>query len=59
MSAKIQKFIDLQDRANRMIDTYGQCDDETCVELERIGDSLTSDEVDEVCRIYNSRRAAL
>ena len=56
MSEKIQKFIDLQDKANRMIDTYGQCDDETFTELERVGDLLTTAEIDEVCRIYNERR---
>ncbi len=55
MSSKIQKFIDLQEKANRMIHTYGQCDWETCFQLEEIGDSLTFDEIDEVSKIYKQK----
>ena len=46
----INKVIDLQDKCNRMIWNYGQCDNETADELERLTDSLTREEGDEVLR---------
>lgn len=39
-------------KCNRMIDTYGECDHETADELERLVDSLTWDESDELIKQY-------
>ena len=49
----INRVIDLQIRCNRMIDTYGECDQETADELERLVDSLTWDESDELIKQYD------
>lgn len=53
----INRVIDLQMKCNRMIDTYGECDYETADELERLVDSLTWDESDELIKQYGERLA--
>lgn len=45
----VRRFIHLQERANRMIDTYGQCTNEVARELEYLCDILSPQEMDEVC----------
>jgi len=45
----VRRFIHLQERANRMIDTYGQCTTEVAEELEYLCDILSPQEMDEVC----------
>ena len=45
----VRRFIVLQERANRMIDTYGQCTNEVARELEYLCDILSPQEMDEVC----------
>lgn len=48
--SKIDRFMELQERANRQIETYGQAEDNTMMDLMELADSLTPDEVDEVTR---------
>jgi len=45
----VRRFIVLQERANRMIDTYGQCTTEIAEELEYLCNILTPQEMDDVC----------
>jgi hypothetical protein len=45
----VRRFILLQERANRMIDTYGQCTNEVAEELEYLCNILTPQEMDVVC----------
>jgi len=45
----VRRFIHLQERANRMIDTYGQCTTQIAEELEYLCDILSPQEMDEVC----------
>lgn len=52
----IQKFIELQDKANNDIDTLGQTTQETADELEAIGDALTYEEIEEVTAHYIKTR---
>lgn len=47
---KISRAIELQDRANKEIDAYGQTTDSTINELMDITDSLTPEEQDEFIR---------
>ena len=47
---KISRAVELQDRANKEIDTYGQTSDSTVNELMEIVDSLTFEEGDEFIR---------
>ena len=47
ISPKVSRFITLQERANRMIELYGQCSEEVCDELMEVADSMTGDEIDE------------
>lgn len=47
---KISRAIELQDRANKEIDAYGQTSESTMNELMEIVDSLTPDEQDEFIR---------
>ena len=49
---KISRAIELQDRANKEIDAYGQTTDSTINELMDITDSLTPEEQDEFIRQY-------
>lgn len=53
----INRVIDLQMKCNLMIDTYGECDHETADELERLVDSLTWDESDELIKQYGEHLA--
>lgn len=45
----VRRFILLQERANRMIDTCGQYTNEVAEELEYLCNILTPQEMDEVC----------
>jgi hypothetical protein len=47
---KISRAVELQDRANKEIDAYGQTTDSTINELMEIVDSLTPEEQDEFIR---------
>ena len=49
----VEKFIHLQNKANEEIETLGQATTETVVELDKVGDSLTNDEITEVIHIYD------
>ena len=54
----VRRFIHLQEKANRMIDTYGQCSAEIAEELEIVGDMLSFDEIDAVCEYYTQIRSS-
>lgn len=47
---KISRAIELQDRANKEIDAYGQTSESTMNELMEIVDSLTPEDQDEFIR---------
>lgn len=51
---KVKKFIELQERVNREIDTYGEASDSSCNMLEELGDSLTYEEIEKVISLYGS-----
>jgi hypothetical protein len=53
----VRRFIHLQERANRMIDAYGQCSEEIAEELEYLGSILSPQEIDEVCSYYNKNKS--
>jgi len=46
----ITEVIVVQERINRMIETYGQCDLETAEHLDNLINMLTSDESSEVLK---------
>jgi hypothetical protein len=48
---KVRKFIELQERVNLEIDTYGQASTSSVDMLEEIGDSLTPEEIDEMMNL--------
>lgn len=48
----VQKFIQLQDKANQDIDMHGETTSEVADELEKVGDQLTPDEQDAVIAHY-------
>jgi hypothetical protein len=50
---KVKRFIELQERANREIDTYGETSMSTMEMLEEIGDSLTPEEIEETIKMYS------
>jgi hypothetical protein len=50
---KVRKFIELQERANREIDTYGKTSMSTMEMLEEIADSLTPEEIEETIKMYS------
>lgn len=52
----VQKFIELQDKANQDIDTHGETTSEVADELEKVGDLLTPEEQDEVIAHYQMVR---
>jgi uncharacterized protein YukE len=54
---KVQRFIELQDKANNEINQLGQATDETVNELEAVGDNLNDAEIEEVCKIYQNKFA--
>jgi len=48
MNNLVDAFIQLQSKANKQIEAYGQTTEEVIFELERISDMLTPDQVDEL-----------
>jgi len=48
MNNLVDAFIQLQSKANKQIEAYGQTTEEVMFELERISDMLTPDQVDEL-----------
>lgn len=48
---KVKKFIELQERVNREIDTYGQASWANVEMLEEIGDSLSYEEIEKVTEL--------
>jgi len=54
----VRRFIHLQEKANRMIDTYGQCSSDVADELEMLADMLSFDEIDAVCEYYTQIRSS-
>ena len=48
MNNLVDVFIQLQSKANKQIETYGQTTEEIVFELERVSDMLTPDQVDEL-----------
>jgi len=53
----VRRFIHLQEKANRMIETYGMCSDDVANELEELGDKLSPEEIDETLRIWEEMQA--
>ena len=51
----VRRFIHLQEKANRMIETYGMCSDDVANELEELGDKLSPEEIDETLRIWEEK----
>lgn len=51
---KVKKFIELQERVNREIDTYGQASWTNVEMLEEIGDSLSHEEIEKVTELINN-----
>jgi hypothetical protein len=51
---KVKRFIELQERVNREIDTYGQASSANCDMLEEIGDSLSYEEIKEMIKLINN-----
>ena len=50
--SKIDRFIALQERVNRQIDTYGEAEPHVVDEMMELIDTLTPEEMDEVTRRY-------
>ena len=48
MNNLVDVFIQLQSKANKQIEAYGQTTEEVIFELERVSDMLTPDQVDEL-----------
>jgi hypothetical protein len=48
MNNLVDAFIQLQSKANKQIEAYGQTTEEVVFELERVSDMLTPDQVDEL-----------
>jgi hypothetical protein len=53
----VRRFIHLQEKANRMIETYGMCSDDVANELEELADKLSPEEIDETLRIWEEKHA--
>ena len=53
MSPQAQKFIKLQRQVNEQFNNHGIADSKLVDELDRLGCSLTNDEINEVCDYYN------
>ena len=45
-------FFALQNKVNFEIETFGIATNESVAELEKLGDALTSAEIDDVCELY-------
>ena len=52
METLVDKIIELQSRANKQIDTYGEIADVLGEELERLYDMLTPEQEDELISRY-------
>lgn len=48
MNNLVNTFIQLQSRANKQIEAYGQTTEEVVFELERVSDMLTPDQIEEL-----------
>ena len=53
----VRRFIHLQEKANRMIETYGMCSDDVANELKELADKLSPEEIDETLRIWEEMHA--
>ena len=53
--SRAKQFIELQDKANQELDQLGQVSIRTAIELELLGDSLTADEIHEVCQLADKK----
>lgn len=53
--SKAKQFLELQDKVNNEIDTFGQATTESVEELEALSKSLTWEEIDEVCELALKR----
>ena len=49
--SKAKQFLELQDKVNNEIDTFGQATIKSVEELDALGKSLTWEEIDEVCEL--------
>ena len=49
--SKAKQFLELQDKVNNEIDTFGQATTKSVEELDALGKSLTHEEIDEVCEL--------
>jgi hypothetical protein len=49
--SKAKQFLELQDKVNNEIDTFGQATTKSVEELDALGKSLTHKEIDEVCEL--------
>ena len=54
--SRAKQFIDQQLKANQELYQFGRITNQTADELEQLGDSLTADEVDEVCELANEKK---
>jgi hypothetical protein len=52
---KVEQFIQLQNEVNNDIDTKGQTTPEKANQLEELGDSMSDDELTELCEKYNTK----
>jgi hypothetical protein len=53
--SKAKQFLELQDKVNNEIDTFGQATIKSVEELDALGESLTWEEIDEVCELALSQ----
>ena len=53
MNNLVDAFIQLQSKANRQIEAYGQTTEEIAFELERISDMLTPEQTEELLSRVN------
>lgn len=49
--SRAKEFIELQNKANQELYEFGIISIQTADELDMLGDSLTADEIDEVCEL--------
>jgi hypothetical protein len=53
---KAEKFLQLQAQVNQEIDEHGQASAKLVDELEKLGDELNDDEINEVCEKARAER---
>lgn len=53
---KAEKFLQLQAQVNQEIDEHGQASTKLVDELEKLGDELNDDEINEVCEKARAER---